>query len=453
LRFSGIRSLFNGQSSIGAILFSLLTVIAMLLAGCGDDDAVTSTQNQPPTVPEQPKPADGAINQDLDERLEWYCLDEDGDPITYDFYIGTSSPPSLVDTLNTYLYNHERFEYETAYYWKVVAKDDHDHEVSSPVWSFSTGRLYLVDNFPTVNNMNRVFVRGDSMIFVADDNLGLRVMELSDTSQAGIRIDSLGTVRLNSFNYDVYAVDNLVYMATSVGIYCYDVTDPAHPEQYFVTSGAHFGINDEVRAINVIGDYAYVAVATASDDTTIIGSIESSLRILDISDTSNITLDATLVYDGIASDIYVANNHAFIADSTAGLQVFDVTDPSDPTLVADYGTAGIGLGVYVEGTTAYFADGPAGLLILDISAPSNPTLIGSYDTPGSARDVYVYGDRAFIADYWNGGLQVLDISDPAIPVLFASRDTQGGASGVFADANFIYFTDRWAGLLLFEYMH
>jgi len=453
LRLWGMKSFFNGQKPIGAIAVSLLTVIIMLLAGCGDDNGVTSTQNRPPIVPEQPKPADEAVDQDLGERLEWYCLDEDGDPITYDFYIGTSTPPSLVDTLNTYIYNHERFEYETAYYWKVIAKDDHSHEVSSPVWSFTTGRLYLIDDFPTVRNMHKVFVRADSLIFVADDNLGLRIMDVTDTSLVGVRIDSVSTISIGFYNYDVFAVDNLVYLASAIGIFCYDITDPANPVPYFETDGSHFGVNDEARAVNVVGDYAYVATATASGDTTDHSSIESSLRILNISDTSNITLEATFTYDGIASDIYVANNHAFIADSTAGLVVFDVTDPSNPTLADEYNTAGIGLGVYVEGTTAYFADGPAGLLILDVSTPSNPTLIGSYDTPGSARDVSVYGEKAFIADYWNGGLQVLDISDPASPVLFASRDTQGGASGVFADDNFIYFCDRWAGLLLFEYMH
>ncbi len=350
------------------------------------------------------------------------------------------------------MYNHERFEYETTYYWKVVAKDGHGHEVSSPVWSFTTGRLYLVDDFSTVNNMHKVFVGDDGLVFVADDNRGLRIMDVTDTSQAGVRIDSVSTVTITDFNYDVFAVGDLVYLATSAGIYCYDVADPAHPVLY-LTSGATFSVHDEARAINVIGDYAYIAVATASGDTSDHSSIESSLRILDISDPGNVTLEANFAYDGVASDIYVANDHAFIADSTAGLMVFDVTDPTNPDSVTEYSTAGIGLGIFILGDTAYFADGPIGLLILNVSDPSNPLLIGSYDTPGSARDVYVYGEKAFIADYWNGGLQVLDISDPFNPVLFASRDTRGGASGVFADDNFIYFCDRWAGFLLFEYMH
>ena len=453
MRLSDMKSFFNGYKSIGALVFSLLTAIIMLLAACGDNEDVTSAQNHPPIVPQQPNPADGTVNQDLGERLEWYCYDEDGDPITYDFYIGTSSPPVLVDTLDTYMYNHERFEYEMTYYWKVVAKDDHGHVISSPVWSFTTGRLFLVDNFATTNNMHKVFVREDSMVFVIDDNLGLRIMDVTDTSQVGVRIDSVGTVSLQGFNYDVFVVDNYAYAVTAAGIFCYNVSIPATPTRAFATDSLHFSELDEPRAINVIGDYAYVAVATADSNGIVIGSVESSLRILNISDTSNIILEATYVYDGIASDIYVADNYAYIADSTAGLQVFDVTDPGNPTLAADYGITGIGLGVYVKDDTAYFADGPAGLLILNVADPSNPILIGSYDTPGSARDVSVYSGKAFIADYWNGGLQILDISDAANPVLFASRDTQGGASGVFADNNFIYFTDRWAGLLLFEYIH
>jgi hypothetical protein len=457
MKLWGMESLSNGHKPIGAIVVILLTAIIMLLVNCDNNNGVTSTQNRQPIVPEQPKPADGSIDQDLGIRLEWYCLDEDADSLTYDFYFGTSNPPGLIGTLNTYLYNHERFEYETTYYWKVVAKDGHGHEVSSPIWSFTTGRLYLVDDFPTVNNMNRVVVRPDSMIFVADDNLGLRIMQVTDTSQTGLRIDSLSTPSLTGFNYDVYVVGNYAYVATegrnADGFYCYDVTDPSIPVQvYAADSSDHIEVYEEVRAVNVIGNYAYLAVATADSLGIIIGSIESSLRVFDVSDLNDVTPIAQVTYEGIATDIYVANNYAFIADSTAELMIFDVTDPSNPVLATEYSPGGIGLGIFVLGNTAYLANGPAGLFILDVSNPSDPILIGSYDTPGSARDVYVYGEKAFIADYWNGGLQVLDISDPANPVFFAHRDTQGGASGIFADANFIYLADRWAGLLLFQYM-
>ncbi len=93
MKLWGMESLSNGHKPIGAIVISLLTAIILLSTGCDNDKGVTSTQNRSPIVPERPNPADGAIDQDLGQRLEWYCYDEDGDTVHYDFYIGTSNPP------------------------------------------------------------------------------------------------------------------------------------------------------------------------------------------------------------------------------------------------------------------------------------------------------------------------------------------------------------------------
>ena len=50
--------------------------------------------NQPPKIPTNPVPNDGAGNQSLTVNLSWTGGDLDGNTVTYDVYFGTDNPPS-----------------------------------------------------------------------------------------------------------------------------------------------------------------------------------------------------------------------------------------------------------------------------------------------------------------------------------------------------------------------
>ncbi|MCX6601814.1 MAG: SUMF1/EgtB/PvdO family nonheme iron enzyme, partial [bacterium] len=94
--------------------------------------------NQPPQVPSSPSPADSAIGQSVDVNLSWTCSDPDLDPLTYDVYFGTASTPPLVNSGQTAVtYDPGTLADITAYYWRIVAHDNHD-STSGPVWSFTT---------------------------------------------------------------------------------------------------------------------------------------------------------------------------------------------------------------------------------------------------------------------------------------------------------------------------
>jgi uncharacterized protein (TIGR02145 family) len=97
--------------------------------------------NRPPSVPEVPTPENQAIEQPTFLEMSWTCSDIEGDPITYDIYLGTDNPPATKvtsDLTGEYL-SMGGLDENTTYYWKVVAKDDHDNSTAGPVWSFSTG--------------------------------------------------------------------------------------------------------------------------------------------------------------------------------------------------------------------------------------------------------------------------------------------------------------------------
>jgi hypothetical protein len=105
---------------------------------------VTVISNQPPNEPNSPNPENGATDVSINSILSWNCSDPDEDPITYDVYFGTNSPPSLVSSNQTSKsYYPGTLDFGTIYYWKIIAWDDSDTFNQSPIWSFTT-----IDNDP-----------------------------------------------------------------------------------------------------------------------------------------------------------------------------------------------------------------------------------------------------------------------------------------------------------------
>jgi|GEM_PF-1834206 len=94
--------------------------------------------NQPPQL-SNPSPPDNASNQQLNIQISWTCIDPENDPLTYDIFFGNTSPPPQVSTgQSATSYNPGQLQYQTSYYWQVIAYDNHSHTTIGPVWSFST---------------------------------------------------------------------------------------------------------------------------------------------------------------------------------------------------------------------------------------------------------------------------------------------------------------------------
>jgi hypothetical protein len=97
--------------------------------------------NNPPNTPSNPNPVNYATSVDINADLSWTGGDPDsGDTVTYDVYFGTSSNPSIVSTGQSGTsYDPGAMSYNTKYYWKIVAKDNHGATTTGPIWDFITG--------------------------------------------------------------------------------------------------------------------------------------------------------------------------------------------------------------------------------------------------------------------------------------------------------------------------
>ena len=97
--------------------------------------------NNPPNTPSNPSPANHAAGVSINADLSWTGGDPDaGDTVTYDVYFGTSLTPPLVsnDQSGT-TYDPGTLAYNTKYYWKIIATDNHGASTTGPLWDFTTG--------------------------------------------------------------------------------------------------------------------------------------------------------------------------------------------------------------------------------------------------------------------------------------------------------------------------
>jgi hypothetical protein len=160
------------------------------------------------------------------------------------------------------------------------------------------------------------------------------------------------------------------------------------------------------NAVRVAGRYAFVAAGSGG------------LEVVDLDDSTNLTVVTTLPLAGQINDVRLAGNRAYLAAGAAGVHVVDITTPLLPQLVATVATPGNALELSLAGGYLYVADGPAGIQVLSIAG--SPAVAGALATTTSVIHVSAAASRlAFATD--DGVLHFADVSQPVTPV---ERHTQ-----------------------------
>ncbi len=106
--------------------------------------------NQPPAAVTNPNIPNSFTNVPTTASLSWSpAVDPDsGDSVVYYLYLGTS-PGLLYLASSGWATNVSQGKLRgwTTYYWQVVARDSHNAQTASPVWSFTTGNEPPVADF------------------------------------------------------------------------------------------------------------------------------------------------------------------------------------------------------------------------------------------------------------------------------------------------------------------
>lgn len=100
--------------------------------------------NQTPIPPGDPYPEQGGMDVGIIIDLNWTCSDPNDTILYYSIYLGDVNPPPLVHNGDTAsAYDPGVLNYNTTYYWKIVAYDGYGDSAVSDVWSFSTSNEWL----------------------------------------------------------------------------------------------------------------------------------------------------------------------------------------------------------------------------------------------------------------------------------------------------------------------
>jgi hypothetical protein len=83
-------------------------------------------------------PFNGSTDIPIDTDLSWICSDPDGDIISFDVYFGTTNPPPLVANNVTEGYDPGILDFDTTYFWKIVAWDEYGASSEGDLWWFTT---------------------------------------------------------------------------------------------------------------------------------------------------------------------------------------------------------------------------------------------------------------------------------------------------------------------------
>ncbi len=100
----------------------------------------TTRGNDPPNEPSDPDPEDGETDVYINTDLSWTGGDPDGDDVTYDVYFGKNSPPPKIKSNQSGTsYNPPGvLDFDTTYYWQIVAWDIFNYSSTGSIWSFTT---------------------------------------------------------------------------------------------------------------------------------------------------------------------------------------------------------------------------------------------------------------------------------------------------------------------------
>ena len=249
--------------------------------------------------------------------------------------------------------------------------------------------------------------------------------------------------------FDTVIDGNTMYLACLVrGLYAYDITDPANPQE----SGYW---NTPAEAFQVV----------VQDDVIYIADGVSGLQVITNAAPRKPAIEGSFNTRGggsaDANDISLSGEFAFVIDGFTGLNILNVSNPAEPTLLTRYVRSGIEFtSVEVIGNYAFLGNEDGKLEILDVSQPSWPKVIGEpflmevfFESVGTIEDIIIRGDYAFLAV--SSGIVVVDISDMEQLVLVSSYNTitsMTGAEHLTAFAHYLMavYTGATGGMRIFD---
>jgi len=382
--------------------------------------------------------------------------------------IATPSNPTLVTSIDSLEYC-ESVVISGQYAYIAAASRSHILDITNPAAPIYVGRIDGFGGYHQYINVRSGYA------YVCNYDAGLAVVNVTNPSNPVNVIDVPSGYRTARIIFD----GNYGYVAIGdSGMAIYNVTNPASPvyttkiqttgraaSLYYgaITIGGtptgHIFIANRnpapgVSAINVLDPNSPVTTsflpaipaATGSafipfylDGKVYVAYGTAGLRIIDVTNPSNVSLLGTADLGGDSRAVVVSGNYAYVAARDSGVYVVDVTNPANPFKVKTILTPRA-RGISINGSIVYIAASDSGMGILDITNPADPVIVGYTGSEVYGENVAVNGNTAGLTDY--GQITFYDITSPSSPVKKGSTGSfNTGNEGFALDGSYAFVPD------------
>ncbi|TSA25587.1 hypothetical protein D4R71_05065 [bacterium] len=389
----------------------------------------------------QTAPTDLNIVQTSQEKLKvsWedHCVGEDGYIIDKKIDNGSWTDKYKILTANTTSLSDSTNLFETVYYrvWVFVGESKKGGVENSIVTTLpAPSNLILQKPDPCKISLSWNDNSDGEEGFYIDKKIG----ELDWITE----YDSVAT-NTNSFIDDI---------TQPCGTFYYRVRAYADDSTYCNTfySGysneVHINIRlEEIGSVNTSGDATEVFVANWK---AFVADQYNGLVLIDCSNPSAPNEISSISFNDRTLSVFVDNNFAYITNHNGGLNIVDV---NSLVKIDSCATAGVPNDVFVSGDFAYIAIGEDGVSILTATEPLS--FMGNCGTGGDARKVFAYEDSSpfvFVANGLDGGIAILDVSEPSNPLFVSDLPIAGLAQDVYALGNYAYLANGEKGLEIID---
>ncbi|MHA1339689.1 MAG: hypothetical protein ACTSRZ_05970 [Promethearchaeota archaeon] len=308
-----------------------------------------------------------------------------------------------------------------------ISRDVNDNKLQNKITA-PEGSTFIVSNVGTIANSSYGLDVHHNLVYLASYSDGLVIVNISDPSNP---------IEIGAYNGLTHAIDVKVYNDIAFVIdsekhfVCINVSSPENPS--FISNKSFGGITDNI-AFEIDGTIAYFF-------------IDTYMRILNISDLSNIQEIHNQTLPSVVRDSEIYNDILYLALGTNGVSNINISNPLQPITYPAILSGKNTKGIYINNGYLYVACGTDGLYSIEIG--ETLTELNNINV-NSSNLAYITGDNsAIIASTTDGKLLVFDATDPANLRYMFSKDVGYNIRKMRKSGIFLYGSGEH-GLTLFK---
>jgi len=231
---------------------------------------------------------------------------------------------------------------------------------------------------------------------------------------------------------DVVSDGNYSYVASKNGLKILDISDKSD-----IKLVSSLDTEEELKNIDLKGDHIFIA------------SDEDTLKIINKSNPLQLDDSVVIKTSAPITDFKVEGGYLYITISENGLEILNMPSVELISLASVVDTNGTASAIAVEGDYAYVINKFKGMQIINVSNRLNPTLLGFYPYTSPVSNLAVKGDYVYFADGYNG-IEVVYVKDKNAPSHFAKIDTQSYVYDVKIKGDYLYAASGTGGVMIYN---